>query len=302
MANEEKPSILMVDDNPANLHILAKALEPEYDITMASNGQLALKILQGAELPDLILLDIMMPDMDGYEVCRRLKEDSELKNIPVIFITALESDANQERGLQLGAVDYVTKPFNLNIVQLRIKNHLELKQQRDILARLSATDGLTGIANRRAFAEKLASEWKRASRLQGQLALLLIDIDLFKAYNDTYGHLSGDECLQQVAKVLQQALCRPGDMCARFGGEEFACILPDTDTSGATHIAGLIQEHIAKLALPHDSSSVAAHVTLSIGVASCKPVPGKDADQLVTEADRLLYQAKEKGRNRIEWC
>jgi len=298
--NEEKPTILIVDDAPVNIHALAKLLGTDYDIKVAKNGVSAFKIATVEKL-DLILLDIMMPEMDGYEVCRKLKEDDILKEIPVIFITAKSEDESETYGLEIGAVDYITKPFNPKIVKLRVKNQIQLKRQQDILSQLSFLDGLTRISNRRAFDEHLNREWRRAIRAKSTLSMLLMDIDYFKYYNDNYGHIAGDDCLKKVAAELIQIHKRPCDLFARYGGEEFASILTDTDLTGAIHVASDIITAISDLKIPHEYSPVADFVSLSIGIASVNPDSGMTYDQLIHEADNLLYQAKKNGRNRMEY-
>lgn len=202
-----REKILIDDDDPTSIITLGEVLKDKYDIFVATNGEEALKRAKN-ELTDLILLDIMMPGMDGYEVCRRLKEDKVTEKIPVIFITSKNSEEDEAVGLELGAVDYFTKPFRIPIIKARIKNHLELKRKSDILASLSFTDGLTGVANRRRFDEAVEYEWKRAQRSSQPLSLILIDIDDFKLYNDNYGHLAGDECLG-VTKSLGVATIVP---------------------------------------------------------------------------------------------
>ncbi|TAN44108.1 MAG: PleD family two-component system response regulator [Nitrospirae bacterium] len=295
---QEEYSILIVDDMPLNIQVLNELLQDDYRVFFSTTGADALERIHVLK-PDLVLLDIMMPDMDGYEVCRRLKAEPEFKDVPVIFITAMAQEENEAEGLKLGAVDYITKPFNPPIVRLRIKNQLELKRQRDLLARLSSLDGLTGIANRRSFDEYLDREWRRATRTGSPMGLIMLDIDYFKKYNDTYGHAIGDECLKAVAKAFQSALERPADFAARYGGEEFACILPDTDIQGATVIAGYIAEAVRKLAIPHSASPVAPYVTVSIGVSVIQPSPALHPSSLIEASDRKLYEAKHKGRNRI---
>jgi len=297
---EEKPNILIVDDTPVNIHALAKLLSEEYTIKVAKNGAVALKIAAMEKL-DLILLDIMMPEMDGYEVCRQLKNDDIMKEIPVIFITAKTEDKSETQGLELGAVDYITKPFNPKIVKLRVKNQIQLKRQQDFLSQMSFIDGLTQISNRRAFDNYLDREWKRAIRKKSSISMLLMDIDYFKNYNDNYGHIAGDDCLKKIAGELFYVHKRPGDMFARYGGEEFASILTDTDLNGAKHMASKMLMRISELKIPHEFSPVTGHVTISIGVANVVPDQGMPHDQLIQIADRLLYQAKNYGRNRMEY-
>lgn len=196
---KEKPTVLIVDDMTTNLLILSDLLKDEYQIKIAKNGQKALDIVHSSDEVDIILLDIMMPDIDGYEVCRELKSNPKTKNIPIIFVTAKDNDEDEEYGLNLGAIDYITKPFNKAIVKLRIKNHLELKLKSDLLEELSMYDGLTHIPNRRFFDEVFQSTYKEVKRENKSLAVLMIDIDFFKLYNDNYGHGKGDEALKKVA-------------------------------------------------------------------------------------------------------
>jgi len=273
-------------------------LGSEYETHIALSGPEAL-ILAGQLRPDLILLDIIMPEMDGFEVFRRLRMIESLENTPVIFVTALEGETDEACGLRLGAADYITKPYSLEITQLRVKNHLTLKRQRDLLMNISLSDGLTGISNRRRFDELLELEWKRAVRSGTMLSLLMIDIDCFKQYNDTYGHVSGDECLKKVAQALCQTLKRPFDLMARYGGEEFGCILPETDAAGAVHVAEVLREKVESLKIPHDCSQVAPYVTVSVGVASMVPSLSMSFITLVEEADAALYKAKAGGRNMV---
>jgi diguanylate cyclase (GGDEF)-like protein len=238
--------------------------------------------------------------MNGYEVCRKLKSYKQFHHIPIIFLTAMNDIEDETKGLELGAIDYITKPFNPAIVKVRIKNHLELKRQRDILENLSSRDGLTGIANRRRFDEFLDQEWLRAKRKNTQLSLIMMDVDHFKQYNDNYGHLAGDDCLKQIASTLEKQLKRPTDLVTRYGGEEFASILPDTNNEGALHIAKQFIESISELKIPHSHSSVDDHVTISIGVATITPSDLFFKEQLIKAADSSLYKAKEAGRNKVK--
>ena len=295
---ESRQRILMVDDIAANIKILSAILKHEYDILVATNGADALEIAL-AEQPDVILLDVMMPDMDGYEVCSRLKADARTQDIPVIFISAMNEVEDEARGLEVGGLDYITKPINPAIVKARVRIHLELKRQRDILQRISMIDGLTGIANRRRFDEALEREWRRCHRGSSPLSLILVDVDFFKNYNDHYGHLAGDECLKKVATAMADQMRRAADIVARFGGEEFACLLPETGADAAHAMATRLGEAVAALVIPHAHSVAASHVTISLGVATLIPGDGDSASGLIELADRGLYQAKQNGRNRI---
>ncbi len=289
--------ILIVDDVPDNIRILSKMLADEgHDISASTNGLEALMIAESV-LPDLILLDVIMPGMDGYAICAALKANPRLKSIPVIFVTALSDTEDETRGLRLGAVDYVTKPFNEVIVKLRVRTHLELKLQRDLLGRLSAIDGLTGIPNRRAFDERLDAEWRRAIRVRSALALTMIDIDYFKAFNDSHGHLEGDECLRRVAKTLEAGARRGEDFVGRYGGEEFVLLSTGGDEVGMAGLVETLRVRIEALRIPHGASAVAPWVTVSSGVALCRPTPEMQATDLLASADAELYKAKHRGRN-----
>lgn len=297
--NSKQLMILVVDDVATNVQILAETLSPIYRIKVASNGVDALEIAL-REQPDLILLDIMMPKMDGFEVCQHLKENLITRKTPVIFLTGRNTESDEERGLNLGAVDYITKPFKIAIVKARIRNHVRLKQQADLLESLALLDALTHIANRRRFDETLVTEWKRAKRDESPLSLILIDIDYFKQYNDSYGHGAGDNCLQRTAAALTRNLVRPGDFIARFGGEEFVVILPDTDQKAALQVAENLRACIEKLGIPHNYPEPESAVTVSIGVATQLKIQEYFLPQtLFDAADNALYLAKESGRNRV---
>lgn len=294
-----RQTILIVDDVPANIKILGESLKTEYRIRMAVSGAKAIEIAMSSTPPDLILLDIVMPDMDGLEVCRKLKAAKRSRNIPIIFITGKSEEADETKGLELGAVDYITKPFSLPIVQARIRTHMELKRHRDLLENLSTLDGLTGIPNRRRFDEFIKREWMKAVREPVLLSLIFIDIDFFKAFNDTYGHGAGDECLKNVAKTLQNTAKRPMDFVARYGGEEFVCVLPGTDLDGAMRVATCMRESIENLNIPHSKSIVSDNISVSLGVVTTLPKKKSSPDAFIESADKALYQAKRQGRNRI---
>ncbi len=298
-SESNKQSILIVDDSKTNILTLAELLKEEWIVKVATNGKAALRIAETFPQPDIILLDVMMPEMDGYEVCKVLKSSPETKDIPVIFITAMAQERHEEYGLSLGAIDYISKPFSPSLVKARIRNHLELKKYRDILKESSMIDGLTGIANRRRFNEYLSMEWQRAMRRETDIALIMLDIDNFKKYNDTYGHLEGDECLKKVAESLSKGVKRASDLVARWGGEEFACLLPETSMNAALEMAEDFRANVEGLKIPHKSSQVAKVVTISIGVASIVPKQEQAYDLLLQQADKALYTAKDLGRNRV---
>ena len=293
-----RPKLLVVDDQPINIRIINELFRADCDLHMATHGAQAIAVSKTLQ-PDLILLDIMMDGMDGLEVCRRLKMDPATAAIPVIFITAKREEDDEALGLELDAVDYISKPLNSAIVRARVKTHLTLKLQNDYLKGLASLDGLTGIPNRRAFDVRLAQAWSQACREGGTLSLMMIDIDYFKRYNDHLGHVQGDECLRQVAKAIAQSVNRPYDMAARFGGEEFACVLPETTLQGALILAEKIQARIRQLANAHPGSEVSEWVSLSIGVASLQPRVDREPSELIALVDQQLYQAKHNGRNQI---
>ena len=296
----QRPTILIIDDVPTNVQILAEALSPLYRIKVASSGANALEIAQRKPHPDIILLDVMMPEMDGFEVCRRLKSNNETSNIPVIFVTAKNTESDEELGLNLGAVDYITKPFSIPITKARIRNHLRLKHQADLLESMSMIDALTQIPNRRNFDTTFLSEWKQAARNNSTLAVIIIDIDYFKQYNDHYGHGAGDVCLQMVASALSKDIIRPGDMVARYGGEEFIVILPGTTEEEALIVAERLRTSVENLAIQHEYSKTASVITISAGITSQRNLGDNTIPQnLIDSADKALYIAKENGRNRI---
>jgi len=290
-------TVLVVDDVPANIQVLAQILKDRYTVIFAKSGEEALAMAQKV-VPDIILLDVMMPDMDGYTVCARLKANASLSHIPVIFVSAMGEVEDETKGLEVGAIDYITKPANPAIVRCRVHNHLELKRQRDLLRQIALMDGLTAIANRRRFDEVFEAEWRRAARKQVSVSLLLCDVDHFKNYNDHYGHQAGDDCLRQVAQAIAGEMNRPGDLAARYGGEEFVCILPDTDSEGALQVAERIRSALAALALPHAFSSAGPVVSLSLGVATAVPTHDLTGQDLIAFADECLYRAKKSGRDR----
>ncbi|MBF0294958.1 MAG: PleD family two-component system response regulator [Magnetococcales bacterium] len=298
MESAARMSVLVVDDDPGMLETIGSLLASEYRVLVASSAESALA-LATTQPVDLILLDVIMPDMDGYALCGALKSHEGTREIPVIFVTAKSEQQFEAVGFELGGVDYITKPVNPAILRLRVRNHLELKRKSDQLRALSQRDGLTGLANRRRMDQMLEQEWRQAIRRGNSwLAVLLLDVDFFKLYNDHYGHQAGDECLRQVAMTLQSVLTRSTDLAARYGGEEFCCILPETPANGAVAVAEEIRNRIWHLAIPHARSTVADRVTVSIGVAAMRPVQTRTQLQLLEEADTLLYGAKQGGRNR----
>ncbi|MBF0556990.1 MAG: diguanylate cyclase [Nitrospirae bacterium] len=295
-----RPTILIVDDEKTNIDVLVNLLNGEFRTIIAKNAEQALKRLGSKEeQADLILLDILMPEMDGSELCRRIKNNILTKNIPIMFITALSMVEDEVRGFEMGAVDYITKPFIAPIVLARVRTHIELKLKRDLCEALAMEDGLTGIPNRRRFDEFLEFQWNAIQRRKNPLSLMLIDVDFFKRYNDNYGHGEGDDCLRKVARALKGAVPRAMDFVARYGGEEFACVLPDTDAEGSVAVAKRLVNAVAALQIPHEFSEAASHISISIGVSTITPPVWVDASHLIETADLALYKSKASGRNRV---
>lgn len=294
-------TLLVVDDEKQNRLLLTELFEGEYKVIQAKNGLQALERAR-SHAPDLILLDVLMPEMDGMATIRALKREDATRNIPVIFITALDSPTDEEQGLNLGAVDYIAKPFHPSIVRVRVRNHLQIVHQRRLLEQLAALDGLTGIPNRRRFDESYALEWRRCQRAGQPLSLVVADVDHFKAYNDTLGHAAGDRVLQEVAAVLRQCARRPGDLAARYGGEEFVLLLPETGAQEAQMLAEELRAKLEARGLTHPASPVGASVTLSMGGASTTPMQAEADPAFFPLADAALYQAKASGRNCVRWA
>ncbi len=293
-----KPLILVVDDQPANIQILYALLGTEYDVCIALSGESALSLC-AQNRPDLILLDVVMPGIDGYAVCSRLKADPSMKDIPVIFVTGHFDHEQEVRGFAVGGSDFITKPFHVSIVMARVRTQITIKAQADLLRSLSFTDSLTDVANRRRFDKVLLSETQRVRRNGEALALLMIDVDYFKRYNDRYGHQQGDACLRSVAACLSKCVLRPHDLVARYGGEEFACILPETTLAGALKIALTMEHSVRALAIAHEDSDCASVVTISIGAALMNLSASDGPVALVRAADAQLYLAKAAGRARV---
>ena len=290
--------ILVVDDAMENIQILHGALQDEHEVLFAMDGPRALEIAR-TQRPDLILLDAVMPGMDGYAVCKELLAAPETSDIPVIFVTALKSPEDETRALGAGAADFISKPVNAAVVRARVRTQLTVKRQRDALRALILTDALTGVANRRAFDERLDTEWRRCGRAGLPVALVLVDIDHFKLYNDHYGHQAGDATLVQFAAAMRRAAARTQDLVARYGGEEFAILLPQLDGRGATGVANRLMAELEHMAIPHAASPTAPRLTASMGIACMVPGEHSMPADLIQVADALLYQAKAEGRDRF---
>jgi diguanylate cyclase (GGDEF)-like protein len=293
-----RPKLLVVDDQPINIQVMYRCFAGDYQVFMATNGEQALSLCK-SNPPDLILLDVVMPGVDGFEVCKRLKADESTHHIPVIFVTAHTDPAQETHGLSLGAVDFIAKPINPDVVRARVKTHLTLKFQSDLLRKLVFLDGLTGVFNRRYFDQQISTEWARAARNNTPLSLILLDVDFFKLFNDRYGHQAGDDTLRVIGVALKSCLRRPADLVARYGGEEFACILPETSYEDALAIANELEAKIRSLDIAHVSSEAAGVVTISVGLATRANNPDGDVSSLIGLADNLLYKAKHSGRARV---
>lgn len=293
----KKPTILVVDDMTTTLLLIHDLLKDTYEVKIAKSGTKALEILESPNDIDLILLDIEMPDINGYDVCKRIKNNETIKNIPIIFITGRTSQEDEEYGLNLGAIDYITKPFNKAIVKLRIKNYLNLKIKNDMLEKLSMYDGLTNIRNRRFFDETFEKTFNEIKRDKKSLAVLMIDIDFFKPYNDNYGHGQGDETLRKVAKALEKTIKRASDFVARYGGEEFVILLKDINKDGVEAVANNLLNAVRELKITHEFSKIEKYVTVSIGASFYNSSSDITKLELLLKADETLYSVKNSGRN-----
>ena len=238
-----------------------------------------------------------MPDINGYEVLKKLKNSDKTKNIPIIFVTAKSSEEDEEYGLNLGAIDYITKPYSKSIVKIRIKNQINLKLKTDLLEQLSMYDGLTNIKNRRFFDESFERIYNKSRRDSSNFALIMIDIDYFKPYNDNYGHGQGDVALKKVANSLQNSLKRANDLVARYGGEEFVVLIQDIDEQGLEKIAKNILESINNLQITHEYSKISSHLTISMGIAYYNSNNDIPKLKILMEADENLYKVKNSGKN-----
>jgi len=298
--NEKKPCILVIDDDPMLVMALGRILCTQYEVKIAKSGETGLQLAKEHHI-DLILLDLVMEGMSGFEVLEQLKESEDTKRIPVIFVTGSASNEDEARGLALGAVDYIRKPFTEVVVSLRVKIQLQLIAQMKIIERLSMTDPLTGINNRRSFDQMIRTTWNYARRENEHFSILMLDIDRFKQFNDKHGHLNGDICLRIVAATIKETLVRASDNVYRWGGEEFAVALPYTPLDGALMVAERIRTKIESTPIPLGSETV--FVTASMGVGSVSLINMDSAEAFTdfcAKLDKALYRAKENGRNRIE--
>lgn len=305
-------SILLVDDDPDTIHLLGRMLADVGTLRFATSGQDALRLARESA-PDLILLDAEMPGMSGFQVCEALKAEPALVDVPVIFVTSHSKPAFEVAGFEVGAADFIAKPVNAPLVRARVKTQLRIKRMADELRWVATIDALTGVANRRNFDESLEREWYRGRRSADPMALLVIDVDHFQQFNALYGRPAGDACLRSVAQALVGIGLRTADLVARYGGGEFAVLLPQTSQSGAEQVTRSVLGAVAALGLAHDASMTSLHVTVSVGVAcydnSASRVPSSAASRcaddlgersspidLVRSANIALQCAKQAGR------
>jgi diguanylate cyclase (GGDEF)-like protein len=287
--------ILIVDDEKMNILVLAQFLKSSYELIVAPDGTSAIETAE-KHIPDIILLDVIMPDMSGFDVLVKLKDSVVTMNIPVIFITGLNNDADEEKGLSLGAVDYIRKPFNQIIVEARIKTHLKMADYVKTIEKLCMLDALTKLPNRRGFDTRIEAEWGRAIRENKPLGFIMLDIDNFKIYNDTYGHPQGDTLLQTIAEIIKNTLNRSSDIAVRWGGEEFCVLLPDTTPSGTYKMSEKIRKNIMETVV-FCSNGTNTNVTVSLGACSKMPNENELVSDFIAEVDKLLYIAKKNGKN-----
>ncbi|WP_232540170.1 diguanylate cyclase domain-containing protein [Azohydromonas aeria] len=290
--------ILIVDDDPVMIRALGRILGDYPGRQFAMSGSSAIEQAL-ADPPDLMLLDAQLPDLSGFAVCKRLKADARFSRMPVIFITGQGDRDTEAMVFELGACDFIAKPVNPLVLQARVATQLRMRRMTAELERLAHTDELTGLANRHVFDDRLSLECRRAAHGGQPLALVMVDVDHFKAYNDHYGHPAGDACLREIAAVLRGCMQRPGGLVARWGGEEFALLLPATDAAGCAAVVQRLLQALALRALPHARSACGPHVTASVGVACLAPgvhAPPDMAGQLLARADGALYAAKAQGR------
>jgi len=304
--------VLLAEDSRTNqIMIRAYIEEAGHEIVVAENGQQAVEMFV-SERPDLVLMDVIMPIKDGIEAAIEIRQISEQEQdwIPIVFLSAMSKSKDIERAIDAGGDDYLTKPIDAIVLNAKLRAMQRIAEMRTQLQKanhelrmIAVKDGLTGISNRRYFDESLVKEVKRTTRSQSPLSLIICDIDYFKPYNDNYGHQAGDACLKYVARTMAKASKRPGDVVARYGGEEFGIILPETSLSGALAIAETVRVAVDDLALTHDYSEAADHITISLGVASIQAESGDDVKSvvhsLIKSADGALYEAKELGRNKV---
>ena len=288
--------ILIVDDDPLNRVVLDNTLSDEYSISLCASGEEAVSYLESNTV-DLIISDIRMPGMSGYDLLEKLKEKQSTYSIPFIIISASNSYNDEAKGLEMGAMDYITKPFSPVIVKARVKNHLAIKQKNDLLEKLAAIDGLTEIPNRRLLDETLTSYWHGCSQNHEPFSLFLVDIDYFKEFNDTYGYAAGDECLIKVAQALNESSRKYDGFVARYDGVRFAALQKGKNKEQISLFAKQMHDVIDALKIPHKSSPICAHVSISIGIVHIdRDFSGSDQEVLKTADDALVQSHMQQER------
>lgn len=293
--SESKPLVLIVEDSSVNGKLCERLLNKNgYETAICTDGESAIDFVN-TNAPDLILLDIVMPGIDGYEFCKMIKNHPKIKHTPIIFLSSMNDEQSIIKGFEYGAVDYITKPFRHQELLARTKTHIELKLAKEKLLKMAITDELTGLVNRRYFMGRLLHEYERTKRYESVFTVLMIDLDYFKKINDTYGHQAGDTVLRAVSDAMKLSL-RLSDIVGRIGGEEFAVILPETEISSAIIIAERLRKRVEALDIPHKDCSI--KITISVG-ASASSMDDLSIDDVLQRSDSALYRAKENGRNRI---
>ncbi len=291
--------VLIIDDSPTQADLLRTILEKDYAITVAHTSEEGLRRAEDGDL-SLILLDVVMPGMDGFALLKKLREEAVTRYTPVILITSLSDLESEERGLALGAVDYIRKPFRDAIIRARVNTHIKLYRYRIQVERLAMVDQLTGVANRRRYDTCCRTKWQDAARLKVPISLCMFDIDHFKVYNDTFGHPAGDRVISEVAQTVNKLFRRNTDFFARYGGEEFVAILLGNDSRSAYKHIRNIRRAVEGRKIPHNPE-VSPWVTVSIGGVTVIPKSDDSYDTYLQIADTMLYDAKRFGRNQVVW-
>ncbi|AWB68549.1 diguanylate cyclase response regulator [Saccharobesus litoralis] len=298
--SDKAHTILCIDDESANLKVLSSIFRDHYTVILTKNAeqgyQKALEII-----PDLILLDVVMPDENGFELIKKIKASHALAHIPVIFITGLHGEDDEAKGLKLGACDYIHKPFSHSIIFARVNTHLEIVRQRKLLEKFANFDSLTELPNRRKWQTDSHAVWQNAMINQQKINIGVVDVDHFKKYNDFYGHVKGDIVLRKISNAVKRALYQYDGCIYRCGGEEFYFYFPENTQILNEDVLATCQQAVNDLAIPHQTSPVQPYLTISIGAVNHQPCPNSQLLEVIDAADRLLYQAKHNGRNRYAY-
>lgn len=296
---EKREKILVIDDSSVQADMLRSILEGDYDVTVVHTAEAGLHHARVGNF-SLVLLDVIMPGMDGFDLLRKMQEEVVTEHVPVILITSLRDAEYEERGLVLGAVDYITKPYHPPIVRARVHTHVKLYRYRTQVEQQSMVDPMTGVPNRRSYDLNCYNKWQEAVRFQQPISLCMFDIDKFKLYNDTFGHPAGDRVLAEVAQSVSRLLRRSTDFFARYGGEEFVAILLGDDAETAFSHMRKVRAAVEDKKIPHNSDT-SPWVTVSVGGVTVRPRYGDSYDTYLKIADTMLYDAKRFGRNQVVW-